>query len=272
MNYRGNLGCLWILLLLALVGGTPLLIGVLRVFLFFVAVVTIGGGVASWWIRRQAVRHYTTSQSERHNRFVELLVALLVKLGQIDGELERVEITAIRQFFQSPLGYDGERLLWVRDLIKEARHSTESVASLCAQIAESYTLQERLIVLQVLASVAQADGRVTPAEERFVEEIAERLGLAAFVRSFESGWGRRGGAAGPAPPSSRERIDDALATLGLAHGATGAEIKQAWRNLSKENHPDRVNHLGEEFRRLAEERMRKINAAYDILKEAGLAG
>jgi DnaJ like chaperone protein len=38
-----------------------------------------------------------------------------------------------------------------------------------------------------------------------------------------------------------------------------------------DNHPDRVAHLGEEFRKLAEERMRKINAAYETLKEAGLA-
>ncbi|HXC50903.1 MAG TPA: J domain-containing protein, partial [Candidatus Limnocylindrales bacterium] len=72
-----------------------------------------------------------------------------------------------------------------------------------------------------------------------------------------------------APPP--DRTAEALSVLGLAPGASAIEIKQAWRRLSKENHPDRVTHLGEEFRRVAEERMRRINAAYDTLKASGLA-
>jgi DnaJ like chaperone protein len=62
-----------------------------------------------------------------------------------------------------------------------------------------------------------------------------------------------------------------LSVLGLARGASADDAKRAWRQLSMENHPDRVAHLGDEFRQLAEERMRKINAAYETLKEAGLA-
>jgi len=57
--------------------------------------------------------------------------------------------------------------------------------------------------------------------------------------------------------------------LGLTPQATPAQIKSAWRKLSLENHPDRVAHLGGEFRDLAEERMRRINEAYTRLKEAG---
>jgi DnaJ like chaperone protein len=57
----------------------------------------------------------------------------------------------------------------------------------------------------------------------------------------------------------------------LGRDATAADVKQAWRKLSLDNHPDRVAHLGEEFRKLAEERMRRINSAYDVLKQAGMA-
>jgi DnaJ like chaperone protein len=269
MTYRGNLGCLWIALLLALVGGSPLLLGVLRLFAFFALVLVIGGGIATWWLRRNAVRVYTGSQTERHNRFVELLVALLVRLAQLDGELDRREVTVIRQFFQERLGYRDERLAWLRDLIKEARRDTTSVEELTAELAAAYGLQERLIVVQVLALVAQADGHVSRAESDFIEKVAVLLGLGPFVRGF--GFEQGGGGGYRPGPSPAEKVDEALGVLGLDGAATPEEIKAAWRRLSKENHPDRVTHLGEEFRAIAEERMRKINAAYDVLKEAGRA-
>jgi DnaJ like chaperone protein len=34
-----------------------------------------------------------------------------------------------------------------------------------------------------------------------------------------------------------------------------------------EYHPDRVGHLGEEFRQVAEEKMKEINVAYNYLKK-----
>ena len=85
-----------------------------------------------------------------------------------------------------------------------------------------------------------------------------------------AGAGTRGSGR-PTSSDGRGTVDGAFAELGLSRGATAAEIKQTWRKLSLENHPDRVAHLGEEFRKLAEERMRRINAAYDVLKQTGFA-
>ncbi len=267
MYYRFNLGCLWLLLLILLLGGTPLLIGVLRVFAGFVVLTLIGGAVLSWWIRRHAVLEYRRARSTRGVRFIELMVALLVRLAEVDGQLDRREVTAIRRFFEQRLGYRGEQLLWIRDLIKESRRSARPIESICAEIGAAYSIHERFLILQVLAQVAEADGRLSAGERRFIEHVAVLLGLAPFVSGFEFGMG------GPesARPAADRRVDEALATLGLARGASADDIKRAWRQLSLENHPDRVTHLGEEFRQLAEERMRAINAAYDVLKEAGLA-
>ena len=44
-------------------------------------------------------------------------------------------------------------------------------------------------------------------------------------------------------------------------------IKKAYRQLSMKYHPDKVRHLGEEFRGVAEEKMKEINAAYDFFKK-----
>jgi DnaJ-class molecular chaperone len=104
-------------------------------------------------------------------------------------------------------------------------------------------------------------------EMAFIERVAGEIGLRPFVSAFGRDFGR-GHARRDVPPR-RSSIDDALAVLGLPANATSADIKSAWRKLSLENHPDRVTHLGGEFRALAEERMRGINEAYTRLKEAG---
>ncbi|MEF2279439.1 J domain-containing protein [Deinococcus sp. YIM 134068] len=55
---------------------------------------------------------------------------------------------------------------------------------------------------------------------------------------------------------------DPYEVLGVRPSASPDEIQAAYRALVKQYHPDRVGHLGEEFRQLAEQRMKEINAAY----------
>ncbi|KMT20853.1 DnaJ domain-containing protein [Clostridium cylindrosporum] len=51
--------------------------------------------------------------------------------------------------------------------------------------------------------------------------------------------------------------------LGLKQGASQEEIKKAYRDLVKKYHPDR--HTNNELKDLAQEKMREINEAYDVL-------
>lgn len=73
------------------------------------------------------------------------------------------------------------------------------------------------------------------------------------------------------PPSSpsarREPHHGPYAVLGVGRNATLEEIKQAYRQRIAEYHPDKVASLGIELRRLADEMTRKINSAYEELKE-----
>jgi DnaJ-domain-containing protein 1 len=68
-----------------------------------------------------------------------------------------------------------------------------------------------------------------------------------------------------APPKRQERHLDAYAVLGVARGATAAEISQAYREQMKRYHPDRVADLGEDLQRLAHEKTLAIQRAYDEL-------
>ena len=73
--------------------------------------------------------------------------------------------------------------------------------------------------------------------------------------------GQRGSA------SDRDSEKDSHEVLGVDKNASPEEINRAYKNLANKYHPDKVAHLGEEFGKLAEQRFKEIQAAYDKLKQ-----
>ena len=59
---------------------------------------------------------------------------------------------------------------------------------------------------------------------------------------------------------------DPYKILGIDRNASQEEIKSAYRQLAGKYHPDKVTHLGEEFKALAERRFKDIQKAYDELR------
>jgi uncharacterized membrane protein YkvA (DUF1232 family) len=62
------------------------------------------------------------------------------------------------------------------------------------------------------------------------------------------------------------REEDPHKVLGVQAGATKEEIKAAYKSLAARYHPDRVQHLGEEFQDLAHDRFVAIQKAYEQLR------
>ena len=60
---------------------------------------------------------------------------------------------------------------------------------------------------------------------------------------------------------------DPYKILGIDRNAPAQEIKRAYRKLAGKYHPDKVEHLGDEFKSLAEKRFKDIQKAYDELRD-----
>jgi DnaJ like chaperone protein len=81
--------------------------------------------------------------------------------------------------------------------------------------------------------------------------------------------GEGGARSSTAESHDRTGKKDPYETLGVTGGDSPEEITRAYRRLAAQYHPDKVQHLGEEFRQLAEKRFKEIQEAYDAVKKQG---
>ncbi|MBW2484994.1 MAG: DnaJ domain-containing protein [Deltaproteobacteria bacterium] len=262
-------GCFLLLLLLVfLSGGAPLLFEFLGMLVFVILFLLLIGVAGFWaftfYIRRQ-ISAYEKSQTETHNTFVYLLVNILVKIAQVDGKVSREEVKTIRHFFQYNLRYSQNQLYWIKELIKEALVSTESLDALLQDFRQKFAYEPRLILLELIYQVLYTNEEVSQAELQLAVNIGNYLGISAYdQRSIAAKYQVRFRTAAQAEEVAEEKY---YAILGLAPGAGFSEIKAAYRKLSMQYHPDKVGHLGEEFKKVAEEKMKEINSAYEFLKK-----
>jgi DnaJ-domain-containing protein 1 len=91
--------------------------------------------------------------------------------------------------------------------------------------------------------------------------------MRARAASGRGAAGRRDQAPGADAQVGADAPWDPYRVLGVDHGAGQEEIKQAYRRLAAKYHPDKVDHLGEEFKALAEKRFKEIQAAYNELEQ-----
>jgi len=263
-NQPGCGGCLLLLVVLALVtGGAPALLNLLGFFFYsgLAGVLLLVGAfwAFTYYVKRR-VSTYEASQSESHNRFVFLLVNILVKIAQADGHFTRAELAAILNFFQYHLRYNQDQMYWVKQLVKEARDAEVDLQQLLDEFRTSFAYEPRLILLELIYQIIYTKQPPPENELRLARDIALVLQITVYdQRTIEAKYMYR---QRQEATSSAQQEEQYYAVLGLEPGADFVEIKKAYRKLSMKYNPDKVGHLGEEFKKIAEEKMKEINVAY----------
>ena len=84
----------------------------------------------------------------------------------------------------------------------------------------------------------------------------------AFDRESKKEYANEEGSGTDSQSNSSDIPKDPYTVLNIDRTASAEEIKRAYRRLAGQYHPDKVQHLGEEFRELAEKRFKEIEEAY----------
>ena len=268
-NQPGCGGCLLIVMLFILLTGGWSALGNFVSTIFFTGIMFImllGAAFFgfSWYVRKR-VATYEESQTETHNRFVQLLVNILVTIARSDGHFTKSELQTMLNFFQHSLKYNQDQMYWVKQLIKEAKDTEQNLDKLLTEFRNTFAYEPRLILLELIYQIIYTKKPVMKPELEMARKIADFLRIKEYEQQTMEAKYRHGyQGSGASPAQSEERY---CAVLGVQSDDEFTVIKKAYRKLSMQYHPDKVAHLGDEFKGVAEEKMKEINAAYDFFKK-----
>jgi DnaJ like chaperone protein len=191
--------------------------------------------------------------------FTIAVIALAGKMSKADGNATEEEFAVFLRVFHVPAPEEGN----VRRIFNLARQDIAGYEIYAGQIAKLFVGNPAILedVLDGLFEIAKADGVLHPAESQFLERVAEIFGFAP--NEF-----RRIRASHFAP-----ELTDPYVILGVSYVAGEEELRQTYRRLVRENHPDSLIARGvpQEFIKLATDKLAAINTAYEkIQQERGL--
>ncbi len=187
------------------------------------------------------------------------LFTLVAHVARADGRVSSAEVAATEQLIER-LGLSASRRKDAIAAFQRARHGEAAVAPAIAALKSfcEDTGTEKLVMLEVLLDVAEADGVLVPATRSVLETIAVGLDLAPGLVDERLAVRRAGGARTPT-------FDDPYAVLGTRAEASDDEVRAAWRRAIAQHHPDR------DATPDAAARAAAINAAWEqIRRQRGL--
>jgi len=197
-------------------------------------------------------------EPQKNVAFTIAVIALSAKMAKADGIVSPREMAAFRDVFR----FEPDQAENVESVFNLAKQDTAGYAAYADQIAALLRDDRKLLqhVLEGLMYVAVADGGLNPDEDTFLKDVATRFGFSdSEYRFFRARFVEDNG--------------NPYDALRLSPDAADSEVKARYRQLVRDNHPDRLmaNGVPAEFIELATRKLAAINAAYDtIAKERGL--
>lgn len=222
-------------------------------------------------------------RQERQQIFINTVFMLMGKLAKADGRISEAEI-AQAEAFMVQLEMTPERRKAAIALFKQGSQADFSVdktindfLASCGDVANL----KQLMVMYLLAA-ALADGNIATEEQSLLQDIALKLGfsersfqqLLMMVQAqsqFRNGRYHSGNTGGGSPAqNAASSLASAYQALGVEKDITDAQLKKSYRKLIREFHPDRLMGQGmpEDMIKVATERSKEIQAAYDLIKKS----
>jgi len=180
------------------------------------------------------------------------LLVLIAAVMKADGKVVKSELDYVKQFFARQFGRESanEATMMLKDLLQQ----DIPVKDVCRQISTSMDYSSRLQLLHLLFGVSMADGSPDRSEINLIEMISGSLGISSgdfiSIRNMFV-----------------PETDSLYKILEVPRIASNDEVKKAYRKMAMKYHPDKVSHLGDDYKKAADEKFKKVNEAYEKIKK-----
>jgi DnaJ like chaperone protein len=180
------------------------------------------------------------------------LLVLVAAVMKVDGKVVKSELDYVKKFFVSQFGKESAKhaLLMLKDILKQEI----PVKDVCLQISRNMDYPSRLQLLHLLFNLSQADSAIHGSEAEILEKISGYLGV--NKSDFQS-----------IRNMFIPETDSSYKILEIDPSSSNEDVKKAYRRMAMKYHPDKVSHLGDDFRKSADEKFKKVNEAYDKIKK-----
>ena len=184
--------------------------------------------------------------------FLTSLLILFAAVMKADGVQKKSELEYIKGFLVNQTGISNTKKLLL--IFKEILKQEISLNQVCNQIRTQMDKPSRLQLIHILFGLSQADGDIHPSEIKIIQTISNALGINQVeYKSIESMF--------------KDDLESAYSVLGISSDSEDLEIKKAYRKMANKFHPDKIAHLGEDFKDIAQEKFKSVTEAYHKIKK-----
>ena len=192
------------------------------------------------------------TDASRRVAFTVAVIALSAKMAKADGIVTRDEIAAFRERVHIP----PAEVTQVGRFWDLARQTKEGFEGYATQISRMFSPRAPVLeqLLDLLFHIARSDGSLTAPEIDYLARVSDIFGFTEedFHRLLALHADE-----GPRPWD----------VLGVDPAIPDDELQRHWKLLVRDHHPDKLiaDGMPEEFIAAANDRLARINAAYDAM-------
>ena len=203
--------------------------------------------------------------------FFTATFSVMGHMAKADGRVTTDEINLAKRVMDE-LALSGDMRKTAINLFEQGKSANFPLYEVLDQFRRECHRRTNLIrmFLELQIQAAYADGQLDGAEENVLHIICKHLGISKFEYEriklqFQAqqrfyGYSQQ--------QTASNKLEDAYAVLGIEKTATDAEVKNAYRRLMSQHHPDKLvaKGLPEEMMVIAKEKTQQIRKAYETIK------
>ena len=184
--------------------------------------------------------------------FTAGVIALSAKMAKADGKVTKEEILTFRKLVQIP----KDDINQVSKLWELAKETTDGYELYAKQIYSLFRNQPEILerILDILFEIAKSDGNIDASELNYLKNVSNIFNFDEII--FEK------------LLALHNPENNSFEILGVQISDTFEDIQKKWKEMVKNNHPDKLVGQGMpiEFIESANQKLAIINSAFEEIK------